>query len=485
MRSLSITAALLLASCGGGGSSPDTNWLDQTDPADGLDGPGDTPSDDAGDADSDPTVSGAGTFVKYLPTASAPGAGVIMRVSHPAEPDARFPEGAPVVVMAQGGHGPGEIGWDEVNPLALEAGVVTVVFILPGGGRAWPASTGTFDYRGPACRQALRDVIRYAMGELEDEDGLHISDRIPWADTGMTGLLGMSNGGNLALVTIGEHGPAIAGLDWLALWESPIGDQYVNAELGKAGGPENPFYVPGTCTATACPWPGFDVALEWDTGFTREIVDPLDGTMWPITGTFFVDFDADGTLDGGELVIEGIPGPGEIMSGEHLPWLYYSTELADAIDGRMSDLFPVGLPSWMASTADMRSYWSGRDGALSIAAASAALPGLPVMILGSVEDHVQGPVDHPHLRSLVMGLAAAGHAWFRVDPDSVYMEAASGEPAASFPELAAGEQIPWPGASEVLIPEALESHLVPAAVMELCDRARAGNTDPDLDAVLY
>jgi hypothetical protein len=483
MRLAATALALVLGACGGGEGEKDGSfdWIDTSDPGEV---PVDVPRDDAGEPDV--VVSGAGQFRIGLPSEAAPGQGLAMRVSHPAAEDARHPEGAPVVVVAPGGHGVGSLGYDEIHPLTEAAGVVVVLGILPGGGDDYGHySTGTFDYRGPACKQAFRDMIRYAMGEIPDGEGHLITDRVPWAAVDLVGVVGMSNGGNLVLTTLADHAAELEGLGWFAAWESPIGDQYADVELGDTTR-LNPLYVPGTCTATTCPWPGFEDALAWDESYSRDITDPLDGTVWSVDGMFFVDADGNGVLGSAELTIPGTPGPGEVMETDYLPYLYYSMEMNEAIQARSGTLFPTtGYPHWMASDSEMTSYWAERDGSLVIADVHAALPEMLVMVLGTELDEVQGQPDHPHLRSHLEGWLDAGHAWVRANPDSAYVSAASGVPATDLPELDAGEPLPWPGTGDVLLPESVEEHVVAAAVMELADRVRAGETAADLDAVLY
>jgi len=487
MRAILFAAACVIAGCGSNGNDHGDTSFDWLDTAEPTDQPVDLPSDDGTDPGVDPVVDGQGQFRVHLPSEVAPGDGLAMRISHPAQDATRHTEGAPVVVIAPGGLSVGSLGLDEVHPITESAGVVVVLALLQGGGDEYAhVSSGTYDYRGPDSKRALRDVLRYAMGELPDDDGFLITDRIPWADTGLVGVVGMSHGGNLVLTTLADHATALAGVAWFASWESPAGDQYVPAELGSIDDVVlNPYYVAGTCTATTCPWPGFGAALSWDSSYSREIVDPLDGTMWAINGIFFLDVDDNGVRGSSEFVLPGIPGPGEISSGEHLPHLYHSSEMADEIEARMGELFPGGRPSWMATPAQMRDYWAERDGSLVIGDVHAALPDLLVMVLGTAEDHVQGQPDHPHLRSQMTGWLDAGHAWVRLNPDAVYVAEASGEPAGGLPESDAGTPLPWPDTEDHLLPEIVDGHVVEAAVMELTDRVRAGNTDPDLDAVLY
>jgi hypothetical protein len=491
MRSCALAAALLVAACGSDGGSngdADFDWIDMPDQADTG---ADVPDGDTTDPGTDPVVSGQGQFRTHLPSEVAPDDGVAnglaLRVHHPAEGAARHDEGAPVVVVAPGGHGVGTLGMDEVHPVTEIAGVVVVQGLLQGGGDEYAHwSSGTYDYRGADSKAAFRDIVRYGLGDLPDEDGWLITDRIPWADTGLVGIVGMSHGGNLALTTLDDHASALAGVDFFASWESPVGDQYVGVELGSVEDAIlNPYYVEGTCTLTSCPWPGLRPALDWDSGVSREIVDPLDGTMWPVAGIFYLDADGNGVRGDTEFLIPGLAGPGEVMGSDYLPHLYFSVELAEIIDDREGEIFPLGIPEWMATTTEMRDYWAERDGSLVIGDVHSAFPDLLAMVLGSAGDHVQGQPDHPHLRSHIQGWIDAGHAWARMNPDAAYVAVASGEPATGIPELDAGDALPHPDTETYLLPDRFDPAIVAAAVMELADRVRAANTDADLDAVLY
>jgi hypothetical protein len=490
MRTAFVTiAAVVLAACGNdndGGRDGDAalDWGEWTDFGADTDA-ADTPLADPADPDAD-AVTGEGQFITRVPSDVGGTDGIIVRVSHPAEDAARHAQGAPVVVQVPGGHGPGSLGIDEPDPMALVTGTVVIELILPGGREPGYWSGGVYDYRGPDCQAALKDVLRYAMGQIADRDGVMLTDRVPWADTSLVGLVGLSNGGNLALTTLASFGTVLSGVDFFVAWESPIGDQYATAELGAVSDAvDNPFYTAGTCTITSCPWPGMDDVLRWDSSETARITDPIDGSTWPVAGLFFLDVDGNEVLGDHEFVIHGLGGPGEVVEGTHRPWLYYSTEFAAILDEQLDTFFPLGKPIWMASPDQIREYWAVRDGALSFADVHASLPDLLVTIVGTATDHVQTQPDHPHLRSQIDGWLDAGHGWVRVNPDAAYVALLSGEPAGGIPENDAGSVLPWPDTELSLLPETLQDFAVDAAVMELADRVRDENVDADLDAVLY
>lgn len=486
-----LAAAAVLWGCGDGDDGNDfldgdvtLDWGEWPDLA--TDTAADTPTDDGSDPDTDPVITGPGEVQVAVPSDVAGDDGIAIRVSYPAREDLRHEAGAPVVVLVPGGHGAGSLGYDEPDPLALATSTVVIDLILPGGMEPGYWSGGEYDYRGPDCKAALRDVVRYAAGEIADQEGHLITDRVPFVDVSVLGLVGMSHGGNLALTALADHAAGMSAVDFLATWESPVGDQYVTGELGTVGDPaDNPYYEPGTCTQTICPWPGMDTVLRWATGYDSTIVDPLDGTIWPISGAFFLDVDGNEVLGDTEFIIRGIPGPGEWREGNHLPYLYYSTEMASILDGELATFFPLGKPVWMASPDQIRGYWAERDGSTAIADVHAAFPDLMVMVLGTVEDHVQVQPDHPHLRSQMDAWLGEGHGWVRLNPDAEYMALVSGEDPGSIVEQDAGMVLAFPDTETYLVPESLGDHVVGAAVLELVDRVSASNTDADLDSVLF
>ena len=200
----------------------------------------------------------AGDYTVQVPSSAGGELGIAVRVFHPATNEARDSDGAPVIVDVQGGWSAGKLSASGSSTDESEHGYVRIELMLPGGSFGDATSGGEYDVRGPDSIQALADVLSYASGELADMSGSLITDQIPFALTDQVGILGGSNGGNLALATLAEHGAALSSVRWLVAWESPIGDQYAAIELN-----DNPFYTPGTCTATTCPTPGLADTLFW------------------------------------------------------------------------------------------------------------------------------------------------------------------------------------------------------------------------------
>jgi len=78
-----------------------------------------------------------------------------------------------VAISVSGGHSAGNVS-SRMN--VAGCGFVEMGFAFPGGGQGEARSGGTYDYRGPKCIEALRDVILFAMGKIADKQGRKIQD---------------------------------------------------------------------------------------------------------------------------------------------------------------------------------------------------------------------------------------------------------------------------------------------------------------------
>ena len=161
----------------------------------------------------------------YLPSESAPGNGLAVNIIYPKKP--RYPDGAPVVVVVPGGAGPDGLTFDMH---AAQMGFVEVRFAFPGGGKGKFTSSGIYDYRGIECQKALRDVLQYAGGRMLDGEGKKIAELVPIKiSKDNVGVVGWSNGGNIALVTMGKYADDLQFLSWAAFYESPLGAMFFSA----------------------------------------------------------------------------------------------------------------------------------------------------------------------------------------------------------------------------------------------------------------
>lgn len=430
----------------------------------------------------------AGSLDVEILSAAAGGGAISTRIFYPAYDQRRYREGAPVVVISPGGHNPGSIPPDD--PDAASFGYISIYFLMPGGSAEGLESDGRYDYRGMNSQRALADVLLFAAGEKTDAQGKFLTDYIPFTLTNNVGVVGYSNGGNLAIATLAHYGDELGNLQWLVTWESPIGDQTVTVELSmRLGNRLNPYYQPGTSTVTGCPWPGLDAALQFDATAPFFLEDPATETRFPLAGIFYLDTNGDGSYDQGDFSFSPLGGPGVMVAGTLKPKGYFSAELMEAITSQAGRLFATTPPPWLATLPETLTYWQDRDGSLLINTAHQKMPGLRVISVSSVRDHVQSQPDHPHVRSNVAGWIDSGHGFIRHNPDAVYVTALCNCTDPLIPDNDAGTAVPYPGIDQTLEPEhaggrSLDEFVSLAAILELCDRTYTTDSSANLDTVL-
>lgn len=166
----------------------------------------------------DPGRRGATTFVDCTGIGK-----VAVSISEPAEP--RYAEGAPVVVAVSGFFTP-SVGYVfELDPDVL--GAVCVTMLWPGvrDARTGVASEGTFDYGGEVCLSALRDVIRFATGEIPDAAGRSLQEivSIPVL-VDVVGLYAFSHSGIAATNVLCLYGEALQRVRFFVGRENPTID---------------------------------------------------------------------------------------------------------------------------------------------------------------------------------------------------------------------------------------------------------------------
>ncbi|MBN1944702.1 MAG: hypothetical protein JW797_03455 [Bradymonadales bacterium] len=466
-----------------------------------LDGAGDLGEErelPPGDASLDLDLQGPeqpGAYTVQIPSTVGDEVGIAVRVFYPGLDAVRYPEGAPIAVFVAGGTGTAGVDPERVDLAVAEHGYILVEYVFPGTSSEGATSGGFFDYRGPNCIQATTDVLRYALGDLADTDGDLLTDRLPYALVEVTGLLGSSNGGNLATIALARHAnPDLAGVDWLTTWESPIGDQYALAELGRVGDTLNPTYVAGTGgidgeIGYACPWPTLDGLIAFDPTSPYTTQDVAYHRQVTFLGQFFVDSNDNGSIDTGEFTFAPLAGPGTFVQGQHRAKAYHSVDLAEVLQLVGTGLFPDRPPVWLASLEETRSYWSDRDASGSIDVLHAEMPDLLVMPLATQSDHVQGQPDHPHIRGTVQAWLDAGHSFVRLNPDAAYLAMVTGVEESALVDNQANQPVPFPGINAVLFPEIIEdqhpSAITTAAILELSDRTYLDNRSSDLSEVLW
>ena len=356
------------------------------------------------------------------------------------------PGTAPVAVTLQG-------GWDhEGTPINSDTprlntteSVVDLHLDLPGAGE----SGGENDRRGPVAAAAVAAVLRWAAGETVDAGGCHLADRAPVANPDDIYLVGASNGGNLAYSVLTDDSLNVPPIAGLITWETPTGAQFVNVELGK----DPTVYTPGTCSWSASD--GIQCAVPSE----KLIVGRIEGAA----SALCFDMDADQECGGSDIAVRGTESKetGEVM-------------LSPAMRQAIAD---EGLTvQGYASLEDTDVWWSYRDAGRRVNLLIERWPGLPILWIGSEEDHVLSTwTDHPHLHGIGEALQASGAFWTRLNPGTTWMPENQSPNAPNLPLSLAGD-------NATLLTEDQEEPLIgalTAAVQELSDRHARGDWTSD------
>jgi acetyl esterase/lipase len=344
----------------------------------------------------------------------------------------------PVAVVLPGGWAGTDIpaGADGTTVAAAD-GLVVVHLDLPGAG----ASDGENDRRGASQRAGVATVMRYAAGLSEDPDGCTIAGRTAGGDPDDLYLVGTSNGGNLAAAVLADPGLDLPPVNGAVFWETPASPQFATVEFGI----DPNVYQAGSC------------ALDDDSrircGIPTGLLHADDGAPSKVC----FDTSGDGTCGAGDVTIHGVE---DLVSGD----LMLDPDL-------LADLSAAGFTlHGFAGQAAATEWWAQRDAALAAPAVIAAHPELPIILVGSEEDHVLPLSDHPHVFGLGEALQQAGARWTRLNPGSTWLPDNTEENEPNMPLTIADHE-------GNLLPEDVESPLLvtlAASVKELSSRTREG-----------
>ncbi len=425
----------------------------------------------------------------WVPSDAALPQGLVIRVTYPEDLDAaRFLDSLPVVIDVVGGSGLSSFPLP-VNPLTADIpGVVHIRPSFPGEGSASWVSGGTFDQRGQHCIDAMADVVRFALGDHTLSDGRTLEDVVGMPiDTDAVGLIGRSNGGNMATITLATH-PDLEDTCFLATWESPLFDELL--DIGRS---ENDPDLQVDADGNGIPWddmlnPGFTLYT-----CNLEVGCPVDYSLLAFDGDWiFRDGNGDGVLGDGLGDVD-LNGNGQLDDDEDFFYLYqsgqggkliFSTGVLDAVVDQ--GLFADGWPSNVGTPEEADAHWILRSGELYFESLANANPDLHVMVLGSQMDHVQAAKDHGHLWLAYEGFKE-GLDWVRMNPDASYLAAETGIPVNTIPEHVVNATIPKPALHDLLVPglpSPLSSSLQTTGIFELLDRCHLQVWDDDLESVL-
>jgi hypothetical protein len=375
------------------------------------------------------TLDGAREIGVMLPSASG---------AYDLHAELRWPdnqEGAPwpVAVVIQG-------AWDvagtpvtaEVRRPSVGEDIVAVHVDLPGGG----FTAGSDDKRGDASRQAVATALRWAAGGFKDQGGCSVQDRAPGSASGRAWLMGLSNGGNLALATLADPALELPPVGGAVLWESPVAPAFVNVTFGN----DPTVYTPGACS-------------RGEGGITCEI--DASGIVEGGSLACF-DVDADAACTNADIILHGAQDP---ETGKEM------------LAPEVREVLGEDAPSKYAGIEATQAWWPARDGSAAVAGAVALQPDLAWMLVASEVDHVLDWSDHPHVFGLGEALQAEGARWTRLNPGAEWL---AGPEARNEPDAPFSMANPTLSLLEEDTEEPLD-YALGAALRELYDRAEAGD----------
>lgn len=414
--------------------------------------------------DTDPRVGGWITYVE------SEGIGrIAVHIRTPRTP--RYEDGAPVIVNVSGFFTAAPGFNHQLDPDAI--GAVYVTYLWPGQAdrRTGARSDGVFDHGGPDCLRALRDVIRFAAGDVANIEGRTMDEilDVPVLHD-VVGLYAFSHSGIAATNVLALYGDELTKVRFFVGRENPTTDAMYPLEPGHwddvtGQAVHNPFYDPSGYTSTS-------ISIDYSTVYWLQNDDVPEGRP------------AFRSLDPST--------PDYVCSSKH-PRMwdkdYWSTGLLQALlDNGV--LTRQTWPETLATPEEAAAHWPYRTTVHRYPALRRVLPDLKVMLVFAADDHVQTALDKPHIRQAYDGFHKAAQFWCRLNPDRAYvLSLLTSVPTAAIPDNPANrEPATWGAIRSWGYPALREANLnmlVPlAAVAEMCDRTYFGRWESDLTAVL-
>ena len=412
----------------------------------------------------------------YVPSEAAPGQGLAVNLIFCNKP--RYKDSAPVVVVVPGGNASQGL---DFSMHAAHQGFVEVRFAFPGGGKPGFTSSGIYDNRGLKSQEALRDVLRFAAGQITDHQNKKISELLPYhTDPKSVGAVGWSNGGNTLLVTLGKFAAELPFVSWVAFYESPVGAMFFPPALGGAHDMlANKHYRPGTAATGQVMVDFRKLKYQKDASKAPGLHKKNDEPEIP--GVAYFDENNNGAWD--ETSEFAIPYATDIgMEKQIYPppvaralWALNDFQLPKGKDGKPKGDASKLLPP-VATVDESLAYFRERDGSHYIKSIVQENPMMAFCIFGSHLDHLQRQPDHPHVAMLYNQLLEAKPKFLRLNPSSVYVAAVTFMKASTFSENRPNASIESDTIDQHLEPEGLipDYAYMEAAAAELADRVHVG-----------
>ncbi|MBX9690498.1 MAG: hypothetical protein K2X27_27530 [Candidatus Obscuribacterales bacterium] len=429
----------------------------------------------------------------YVPSEAAPGQGLAVNLIFSAKP--RYKDGAPVVVVVPGGNGSQGL---DFSMHSAQQGFVEVRFAFPGGGKPGFVSSGIYDYRGIKSQEALRDVLRFAAGEITDSQNKKISELLPFhVDNKSIGAVGWSNGGNTLLVTLGKFASELPFVNWIVFYESPVGNMFFPPSLGGANDMiPNKYYRQGTAATgqvvvdfrklkydkNASKFPGSHKKLDEPEIPGLAFFDDNGNGVWEESREFALPYSTDIGVD--KQIYPPSVTKALLALPDFQPKVVKIPPGLTALERKRLKGEAPKIP--FVSYEESIAYFRERDGSLYIKDLIAQHPTLAFTIFSSHLDHLQRQPDHPHIAMLYNTLLENKPKFVRLNPSSVYVGAVSYMKPSTFRENRPNSSLNADAIDLHLEPEGLVPDYVymEAAVAELADRVRVGKWNKVLETPL-
>jgi hypothetical protein len=382
---------------------------------------------------------------------------------------ARYTQGAGIVIEVETFATRGD-GLATNNDFAA-LGLIHLAYLNPGVSDHGIASEGTNDYGGEKTIQALRDVIRYAAGQIRDREGYTINERIaikPLATE--IGLFAFSHPGIAAINVLALYGDQIP-VAYFVGRENPTTDTLTAVEVGHWDEQNravlNPLYrYPQNYSA-------HQIALDYSTA--RWDADYRDAQF---SGRPYFDLNRNGKRDDGDFVL-----------GSRVPTMFGKRMYSAALTRALQQNGALSESNWipdLATPAETAALWQFRSTPARYAMLAQKTPNLKTMLVFNQHDHVQPAPDKPHIHQAYTGLRGA-NLWTRLNPDAAYLAWLNPKIANAFTEHPANsEPSNWLDVEKWAYPNlpGADAIATMASVAEMADRLHFNRWDANLDLVL-
>jgi hypothetical protein len=391
---------------------------------------------------------------------------IAVRIDTPNQP--RYPEGAPIMVEVSTWFVPGT-GFHSVNDTTV-VGAINVSYMWserydPESGFL---SEGEYDYGGPLSLITLRDVIRFACGQIPNADGLYLHELInvePIYDN--VGLFASSHAGVVGTNVLAAHGQELPLVKYFVGRENPTRDEMYPLELGYYDEDRNPVYNP----------------FYHPENYTSTTID-ID---YSSIGWYF----GDGAENGRPYFAAQDGTPEHILHPEIHPTMfgksYYSRGLTKALEDNNA-FGDNSWPDYLATFEDTQEYWPYRTTVNKYPLLRTSAPDLKVMLVFADEDHVQAAPDKPHIHQAYDGFGKTAELWIRLNPDLAYVqEIQPNAVLTDYPDTDAYDAPDeWTDVRSWGFPldQVYREFVWIASVTEMMDRVYTNNWENNLDSVL-